>query len=148
MRSLVLEVFYDGARRAQHLGAVPRLLRHAPRPAGGVPVGGHRGPGGPGLQQLAADAVPGARARRSSTNAGTGAAVLYYQVDYTLQPVADGRRPASTRRLPPGEPDHDGAGLRHRRRASGAGPLRRVQRRRAGHRPGRLVRRGRGQGLP
>ena len=42
LRALVLEVFYDGADRAERLGAVPRLLRPAPRAPGAYAVGAHR----------------------------------------------------------------------------------------------------------
>ena len=43
--ALDLEVFYDGADRAEHLGAVSRLLRPAARPPGRVPLGVDGGAG-------------------------------------------------------------------------------------------------------
>ena len=41
---------------------------------------------GRGLQQLRPDAVPRARPRRARRTAPTRATILYYQIDYTLQP--------------------------------------------------------------
>ena len=58
MRGLYLEVFYDGAAEPSVVGAVPRPLRPAPRPARRLPLGVHGGQRGPGLQLLPADAVP------------------------------------------------------------------------------------------
>ena len=133
-------------RRAEHLGAVRRLLRRAARTAGGDVVGPHRDPGGARLQQLHPDARSASASASSSSTAQPNRTYLYYQIDYTMGARAGRRSPA--RHVPAREPDDAEARLRHRGRAARAGPLPRLQRRRPVHRPRHLVRRGRGQGVP
>ena len=102
---MVLEVFYDGRRRAERVGAVPRLLRPAPRSAGGLPLGADRGQRGARVQQLRPDAVPAGGCASSSSTARRRPTTLYYQVDYTLQPELDRRARLPARRVPAREPD-------------------------------------------
>ena len=148
MRALFLEVFYDGADEPSV--SVPCLdffgLPHG-RPVA-VRLRADRGPGRARLQQLPPDAVRPSASASSSSTASPRRTILYYQVDYTLQPdLPDdlGRLHVTFRRENPTVLRRDfviADGLR------GPGPLPRLQRRRAGHRPRRLVRRGRGEGLP
>ena len=66
MRALWLEVFYDGAARAERLGALPRLLRPAARPPGRLRTRRSTAvAGGPRLQRLLPDAVPRATSASS-----------------------------------------------------------------------------------
>ena len=129
MRSLFLEVFYDERDRAEHLGAVRRLLRRAARPTGRLPVGAHVDPGGAGLQLLHPDAVPRARPRRARERRPRRR-LLYYQIDYTLRPELPTTSACSTSRFRRENPTTLRQRLRHRRRACAAGAVPRLQRRR------------------
>ena len=113
-----------------------------------VPLGADRGAGGPRLQLLPADAVPRRRPRRARERRRRARPILYYQIDYTLEPELPAELGLPPRRVPAREPDDAAAGLRDRRRARGPGPVPRLQRRRPRARPVRLVRRGRGEGVP
>ena len=81
------------------------------------------------------------------TNSAPTPMLLYYQIDYTLEPARrHGQLPA--RCVPSREPDRVAARLRHRRRPRRSRPVRRLQRRRARARRGHVVRRGRAEGVP
>ena len=147
MRALWMEVFYDGAARAERVGAVPRLLRHAARAPGAVRVGAHVGAGRARVQLVSPDAVRAARARRGhELGAHADVALLPDRLHARARARRHGQLPP--RCVPSREPDRVAARLRHRRRPRRSRPVRRLQRRRARARRGHVVRRGRAEGVP
>ncbi len=146
MRSLWIEVFYDGLEEPSV--SVPFVdffgLPH------GRPVEYHSAltavQEGRGFNSY----VPmpfGEHVRIVATNGGSRSIILYYQVDYTLSPLDEGAGylHVGFRRENPTVQKRDFVivdGL------EGPGSVPRVRDRRARHRRGRLVRRGRGEGVP
>ena len=126
---------------------MPRLLRPPARPAGRVRLRAHGRAGGARLQQLRADAVRTQSSRRArQRQPATHDALLPDRLHAAAGAAGRARRVA--RVVPAREPHRHATRLRHRRRLPRAGPLPRLQRRRARDRSGQLVRRRRGEGVP
>ena len=147
LRALMLEVFYDGAAEPSISVPVVDFFglphgRQVPMQSAVMSVLEGRG-----YNSYAPDAVPRGRAGRGRERAARGT-ILYYQLDYTLHaelPAELGYLHATFRRENPTTLRQDfviADGL------EGPGPVLRLQRRGAGDRRRRLVRRGRGEGLP
>ncbi len=104
LRSLILEVFYDGADEPSISVPVLDFFGAAPRPAGRLRIGAHLDPGGPGLQLVRADAVPRPHPPRAVERRARAPDPLLPDRLHAAGRAA--RRPrAAPRHLPPREPD-------------------------------------------
>src|SRR5207302_8763938 len=99
------------------------------------------------VQCIFSDAVPETRTSRAA-ECERAAAALLLSDRLHARAIAAGRGGISARDVPPGKPDGDAARLHYRGGAAGAWTVPRLQRGCARARRRRVVRRGRGEGVP